>query len=475
MALLFVVTELNAREILNNASITELISIGLGDSVLVDKIKSSQCNFDVTLDGLKQLKTSKVSDTVISAMIVKASSGNSNDYAVTIPDISYSDTQLHLSGLVPHKTLECMGGIANILNANHVKLNMTGRIYSPFSNHFEDYEQILYFGKPDQFRSEQPANKLFTVVVVSGDKTPQFTGTAKYAPSTRNEIRDVLRFSVLNIIRSLDTNKCVVKLEPDFALNNKTYKQISVSYTNGIDFALLLDPDTCKIERLGYEYPGPNKSKLAMEVVYSKYKQIPEGLILPHHINVYRSRKLIIDAEVQTTVLPKIPDVCFNDPAQTVSDISRTTLVLKTNSQTSEDKSSKKSTEERPDPSLAQQKLQKQIDSQSGGFIKIINFKKTDGQSFESNGIKGYNMSYEAVIMFEKAGIWSTWAFGDHLDFEFHPGHVAERAGPAGMLNSLQGGKQMRQGDRVKLVGVIIAEKSENGWNFHNPTISVSD
>lgn len=54
---------------LNNAAIIELKNLGLGETLILDKIKTSRCDFDVTLAGLKQLKGANVPDAVISAMI----------------------------------------------------------------------------------------------------------------------------------------------------------------------------------------------------------------------------------------------------------------------------------------------------------------------------------------------------------------------------------------------------------------------
>ena len=56
-------------ETLNNASVIAMQELSLGDGVILDKIKTSKCDFDVTLPGLKQLKGAKVSDVVIQAMI----------------------------------------------------------------------------------------------------------------------------------------------------------------------------------------------------------------------------------------------------------------------------------------------------------------------------------------------------------------------------------------------------------------------
>lgn len=76
------------EETLNNASIFELVKLGLGESLVVDKIKTSRCNFDVSITGIKQLKSGNVPDGVISAMLGAAKgiagrlnegSGNPND------------------------------------------------------------------------------------------------------------------------------------------------------------------------------------------------------------------------------------------------------------------------------------------------------------------------------------------------------------------------------------------------------------
>jgi hypothetical protein len=56
-------------ETLNNAAIIELEELNLGDRVIIDKIRTSRCDFDVTVAALKQLKELKVSNDVIKAMI----------------------------------------------------------------------------------------------------------------------------------------------------------------------------------------------------------------------------------------------------------------------------------------------------------------------------------------------------------------------------------------------------------------------
>jgi hypothetical protein len=73
-------------ETLSNDSVIQMHKLGLGDSVVVEKIKASTCQFDTSLDALKSLKDAGLSDEVIQAMVAASTtvksnvtSGNSND------------------------------------------------------------------------------------------------------------------------------------------------------------------------------------------------------------------------------------------------------------------------------------------------------------------------------------------------------------------------------------------------------------
>jgi len=58
-----------AQETLDNAGVIGLKQAGLGDTVILNKIKASKCNFDISTDALKRLKEGGLSDDVINAMI----------------------------------------------------------------------------------------------------------------------------------------------------------------------------------------------------------------------------------------------------------------------------------------------------------------------------------------------------------------------------------------------------------------------
>lgn len=76
------------KEVLNNDAVIQLKQLGLGEGIIVEKIKTSQCEFDLSLNGLKQLKAAEVSDNIISAMLSAKSAvnGNGNAFATQSAD-----------------------------------------------------------------------------------------------------------------------------------------------------------------------------------------------------------------------------------------------------------------------------------------------------------------------------------------------------------------------------------------------------
>lgn len=56
-------------DVLDNKSVIDLHSIGMDESVIINKIKSSECDFDVSTDGLVALKEAGVSESVINKIL----------------------------------------------------------------------------------------------------------------------------------------------------------------------------------------------------------------------------------------------------------------------------------------------------------------------------------------------------------------------------------------------------------------------
>jgi len=57
------------QEILDNSSIKDLVMLGFEEDVIIEKINSTANNFDITIDGLRSLKESGVSQDIIKSMI----------------------------------------------------------------------------------------------------------------------------------------------------------------------------------------------------------------------------------------------------------------------------------------------------------------------------------------------------------------------------------------------------------------------
>ncbi|MBI5875218.1 MAG: hypothetical protein HZB81_05145 [Deltaproteobacteria bacterium] len=57
------------EEIITNASVIKMVKAKLGESLIINKISSSKTNFDLSTDGLINLKTAGVSDKIVEVMM----------------------------------------------------------------------------------------------------------------------------------------------------------------------------------------------------------------------------------------------------------------------------------------------------------------------------------------------------------------------------------------------------------------------
>ncbi len=75
MTLIFVqaMSAQTTREVLTNVKIIELVRLGLGEDIIVEKIRQSQCQCDTSTAGLAKLQAAKVPNSIIMAMLNSAS------------------------------------------------------------------------------------------------------------------------------------------------------------------------------------------------------------------------------------------------------------------------------------------------------------------------------------------------------------------------------------------------------------------
>ena len=100
ITLMMLVANAQTNEVLTNQSIVQLCQLGLGEAVVINKIKTSKNTFDVSIDGLIQLKKENVPQAVISQMIESAQSNTKE-----IQQNSNDPLSEHSSGIYYYNTL----------------------------------------------------------------------------------------------------------------------------------------------------------------------------------------------------------------------------------------------------------------------------------------------------------------------------------------------------------------------------------
>ena len=87
-----------AEEAMTNADIVRLTQAGIGESVVVDVIGSSQTDFDTTVDGLVALAEAGVGDAVIAAMVAAGRSPTAQPPSARVPAARVDDAVVESAG-----------------------------------------------------------------------------------------------------------------------------------------------------------------------------------------------------------------------------------------------------------------------------------------------------------------------------------------------------------------------------------------
>ena len=93
----------------------------------------------------------------------------------------------------------------------------------------------------------------------------------------------------------------------------------------------------------------------------------------------------------------------------------------------------------------------------NGGFVEIVSFKKTNGQSSEMNGVKFYTIEYEADIKYPK-GINSNCSRTEFTGWDC-------------WFAAIGGGQIRQKGEVEKRRDKITFERTEKGWKGPDGTI----
>jgi hypothetical protein len=75
-ALMIALASPTTAEVMTNQTVLSLLKAGLGDELVIAKINSEPCDYDVSTDGILSLKSSGASERVIAAMVTRCASAS---------------------------------------------------------------------------------------------------------------------------------------------------------------------------------------------------------------------------------------------------------------------------------------------------------------------------------------------------------------------------------------------------------------
>lgn len=117
-------------------------------------------------------------------------------------------------------------------------------------------------------------------------------------------------------------------------------------------------------------------------------------------------------------------------------------------------------------PKIVEEALTKKINEESAGYIKLVDFKKIDGQEIEIDGYKGYVLEYNGFIQFQKDCYRSS---GFVTTFDVF------KSKPTGWDAYNSGGlKECKKGLKICLYGKAKFKKMESGWSLVDLNIIAS-
>jgi hypothetical protein len=118
-----------------------------------------------------------------------------------------------------------------------------------------------------------------------------------------------------------------------------------------------------------------------------------------------------------------------------------------------------------PSEAQAQSLLQKEIQSQSNGNIRLVSLKKINGVP-DGNF---YKLEYQLVIEFLATGAWTKGGdISSETSYRFSTSRVRDSS-MGQILADIDGTKNVSRGQKETVKGSILFEKTENGWRKFDP------
>jgi hypothetical protein len=194
-----------AQDVLTNQSIINLSKVGLSSSIIINKIKSSKCSFDLSTDALVALKEGKVNDDVIGAMLDKKSSGSETGN----PRVDSIISRMEQSGIYFYNPQNSTYTRVDptLVTGNKTTMGLTGTMKSkseidgPEANLQTNTAPVFYFYFGKGYES-----KLSNTGASSSEPKNEFVAMMQaYMPSKSNEAFSPNDFKLIKLDRTRKT------------------------------------------------------------------------------------------------------------------------------------------------------------------------------------------------------------------------------------------------------------------------------
>jgi hypothetical protein len=202
---LFALASPAADEVLNNASVIELQGLGLGDPVIIGKIKTSKCNFDTSINGLKELKAAKVSSPVIEAMLATKSTTVTAAAAAPAVNGDVNDPlAMHAGGVWTLQEVDGKKAMTRIEFFRPIMANKVGG-YNPWTG--MSHEQFVYLPAAKSKLELPDRRPVFYFYFVTGQQLASQGGSYEFLNAQSPEAFMLTRFQIRDGQRQLSISK----------------------------------------------------------------------------------------------------------------------------------------------------------------------------------------------------------------------------------------------------------------------------
>jgi hypothetical protein len=191
-------------EVLNNASIIALQKLNLGDAVVIEKIKTSKCDFDTSIKGLTGLKEGNVSSAVIQAMLATKSTASPLSAAPAISGDVNNPLAMHPGGVW---VLQELNGRKTMTRVEYFRPIMQNAVrgYNPWTG--VSHEQFVYLPGPKSKLELSDRRPVFYFYFVTGQQLSTQGGSYEFLNAQSPDEFMLTRFQIREGQRQLSVSR----------------------------------------------------------------------------------------------------------------------------------------------------------------------------------------------------------------------------------------------------------------------------